>query len=199
MLLQSAKGDATKLEQLQKRLERLRRGVTVRCFSSQAQKQLQELLGISEHACRLLSQQRILKSLAFQDMHGRFETVPDAHKKTFEWLLDDTAPNQGVEDHSSTRELFIDWLSSGKDIFHISGKLGSGKSTLMKYLCGERRTTTELQKWAGMSLSSTYLTGYECSYIPIRWQETHTCKLLLLETRHGIAKVSSRPFPVPPT
>lgn len=148
MLLQSAKDDATKLEQLQRRLERLRRGVTVRCFSSQAQKQLQELLGISEHACQLLSQQRILKSLAFQDMHGRFETVPDAHKKTFEWLLDDTAPNQGVEDHSSTRELFIDWLSSGKGIFHISGKLGSGKSTLMKYLCGERRTTTELQKWA---------------------------------------------------
>lgn len=147
-LLQSAKGDATKLEQLQKRLERLRRGVTVRYFSSQAQKQLQELLGISEHACQLLSQQRILKSLAFQDMHGRFETVPDAHKKTFEWLLDDTAPNQGVDDHSSTRELFIGWLSSGKGIFHISGKLGSGKSTLMKYLCGERRTTAELQKWA---------------------------------------------------
>lgn len=147
-LLQSAKDDATKLEQLQKRLERLRCGVTVRCFSPQAQKQLQELLGISEHACQLLSQQRILKSLAFQDMHGRFETVPDAHKKTFKWLLNDTTPDQGVGDHSSTRELFIDWLSSGKGIFHISGKLGSGKSTLMKYLCGERRTTTELQKWA---------------------------------------------------
>jgi chromosomal replication initiation ATPase DnaA len=44
---------------------------------------------------------------------------------------------------------FIEWLSSGVGIFHISGKLGSGKSTLMKYLFNHPRTETELSKWAG--------------------------------------------------
>jgi hypothetical protein len=49
----------------------------------------------------------------------------------------------------SVRQPFLHWLLAGNGIFHISGKLGSGKSTLMKFLCDHRRTTTELQKWAG--------------------------------------------------
>jgi hypothetical protein len=44
---------------------------------------------------------------------------------------------------------FIEWLSSGDGIFHISGKLGSGKSTLMKYLFNHPRTKIELSRWAG--------------------------------------------------
>jgi hypothetical protein len=43
----------------------------------------------------------------------------------------------------------IDWLSSGSGIFHISGKLGSGKSTLMKFLLKHPRTQMEISKWAG--------------------------------------------------
>jgi polynucleotide 5'-kinase involved in rRNA processing len=82
-------------------------------------------------------------------MHRRLETVPDHHKETFEWLLDETAQSEDEYCHGPIRELFIGWLSSGKGIFHISGKLGSGKSTLMKYLCCEARTKAELTKWAG--------------------------------------------------
>jgi ABC-type lipoprotein export system ATPase subunit len=51
-----------------------------------------------------------------------------------------------------SREKFTDWLSSTRasfPFFHISGKLGSGKSTLMKYLCCHSRTMEELEKWAG--------------------------------------------------
>jgi hypothetical protein len=54
-----------------------------------------------------------------------------------------------LEHDYSVREPFLHWLSAGNGIFHISGKLGSGKSTLMKFLCDHPRTTTELQKWAG--------------------------------------------------
>lgn len=70
---------------------------------------------------------------------------------------DDTEPNvdsktrfRGGDHDCSVREPFLRWLSSGNGIFHISGKLGSGKSTLMKFLCDHERTTVELQKWAGM-------------------------------------------------
>ncbi|KAK3314886.1 hypothetical protein B0H66DRAFT_563874 [Apodospora peruviana] len=54
-----------------------------------------------------------------------------------------------VEHDYSLRTPFLHWLSSGNGIFHISGKPGSGKSTLMKFLCDHPRTRTELTKWAG--------------------------------------------------
>ncbi|KAH8593568.1 hypothetical protein B0O99DRAFT_688404 [Bisporella sp. PMI_857] len=51
---------------------------------------------------------------------------------------------------ASARESLLYWLSSGTGIFHISGKLGSGKSTLMKYLCDHNRTKLLLGEWAGL-------------------------------------------------
>ena len=44
---------------------------------------------------------------------------------------------------------FVEWLSSGTGVYHIAGKLGSGKSTLMKYLAEHGRVREELQRWAG--------------------------------------------------
>lgn len=59
--------------------------------------------------------------------------------------------NQSDEDDASVqREKWTNWLSSGNGIFHIAGKLGSGKSTLMKFLCSHPQTKVALQKWAGM-------------------------------------------------
>ncbi|KAJ0323942.1 hypothetical protein COL5a_008058 [Colletotrichum fioriniae] len=43
----------------------------------------------------------------------------------------------------------IDWLSHGGGIFHISGKPGAGKSTLMKYLCQSTAAESYLKDWAG--------------------------------------------------
>ncbi|KAJ9414347.1 hypothetical protein QL093DRAFT_2569198 [Fusarium oxysporum] len=51
-----------------------------------------------------------------------------------------------------SRERFLGWLvseESSSPIFHISGKLGSGKSTLMKFLCSHQKTEEILTKWAG--------------------------------------------------
>lgn len=47
-----------------------------------------------------------------------------------------------------SREKFLMWLSTGTGIFHISGKMGCGKSTLMKFLCQHPETHTRLDKWA---------------------------------------------------
>ena len=38
------------------------------------------------------------------------------------------------------RNRIVYWLTSGGGIFHVCGKLGSGKSTLMKYLCEQSAT-----------------------------------------------------------
>ncbi|KAM7201223.1 hypothetical protein V8F20_004969, partial [Naviculisporaceae sp. PSN 640] len=41
------------------------------------------------------------------------------------------------------------WLAAGDNVFHITGKVGSGKSTLMKYICDHPQTAEHLMKWAG--------------------------------------------------
>ncbi|GAB1321123.1 hypothetical protein MFIFM68171_11333 [Madurella fahalii] len=106
-------------------------------------------------------------------MYGRFDMVDEAHFKTFRWILheddverhvgdasyklsngssevdEDTASKQQDEMKHAAREKFTTWLSSGEGVFHISGKLGSGKSTLMKYLGDHPRTQAKLREWAG--------------------------------------------------
>ena len=57
--------------------------------------------------------------------------------------------DQESEERTEARSKFLTWLSSGSGVFHVSGKLGSGKSTLMKFLSRDRLTKKELQKWAG--------------------------------------------------
>jgi hypothetical protein len=49
---------------------------------------------------------------------------------------------------AQTRDSFLAWLGSGNQIYHISGKAGSGKSTLMKFLCQHSRVRKELESWA---------------------------------------------------
>jgi 6-pyruvoyl-tetrahydropterin synthase len=44
---------------------------------------------------------------------------------------------------------FIEWLRSDQNFYWITGKPGSGKSTLMKFLHNDPRTTEHLQSWAG--------------------------------------------------
>lgn len=159
------------LNVLQKHVEELRHGVEVKSISSKAQEQLLELLGLSESACKAVAQQHIRKSLAFPDMRGRFDTVETAHYETFLWIFEAESDKQTDEasvgasssdgdkrtenwsdDNQAVRkagELFTTWLKSGSGIFHISGKLGSGKSTLMKFLCGHPDTKAKLVEWAG--------------------------------------------------
>lgn len=46
------------------------------------------------------------------------------------------------------REHFLSWLRTGNGVFYCSGKAGSGKSTLMKFLAHESRTRDELSCWS---------------------------------------------------
>ena len=77
----------------------------------------------------------VLQSLHFSHVNVRYFDVKKAHAKTCEWIFSKTN--------------FIDWLrSSNRHPYWISGKAGSGKSTLMKFICNDPRTMENLQRWA---------------------------------------------------
>ncbi|PYH85112.1 hypothetical protein BO82DRAFT_429608 [Aspergillus uvarum CBS 121591] len=91
----------------------------------------------------------LLESLKFGSMTDREDSVAVAHGGTFDWIL---APDGAKGHHSSNvQESLVSWLSSGSNdgIFWVSGKPGSGKSTLMRFLMAHPTTKTFLATWAG--------------------------------------------------
>lgn len=75
-------------------------------------------------------------------MNERVGEITTAHTHTFDWVF--TNPKTG----------FLDWLHSNKSLFWITGKPGSGKSTLMKYLLKDSRTREALSKQGRPILST---------------------------------------------
>ncbi len=84
---------------------------------------IEPLVGFLSSNARAASQisvsLRLLKTLRFNSMSFRYSKVAGAHGNTFQWMFQHT---------------FSHWLTSEHPIFWISGKPGSGKSTLMKFL-----------------------------------------------------------------
>lgn len=79
---------------------------------------------------------RIVSSLNYDSRPVRHDSVPQAHKDTFQWAFDSR---------------LSDWFSSGNGTFWVSGKPGSGKSTFMKFIAKHHRTRELLAEWAGSS------------------------------------------------
>lgn len=92
---------------------------------------------------RAAAEQNVLKSLKYHMMGARYSNIEDAHEHTFNWIFEDpsTSPFPQVK--------FLEWLQSHSGIYWVSGKAGSGKSTLMRYLCKDSRTFKALKMWAG--------------------------------------------------
>ncbi|KAM7186766.1 hypothetical protein V8F33_011609 [Rhypophila sp. PSN 637] len=119
----------------------------------------------------------ILQNIFFSAINLREESIRDPETGTFGWIFEDDEDDWTDDEHDGAaegqqhaeqtvlqtdqerkameslerkvqaREIFLSWLKSGGGVFHISGKAGSGKSTLMKFLCHHERTNEELQTW----------------------------------------------------
>lgn len=112
---------------------------------------------------------RLLRSLKFDRMNERKNHVSASHPRTCTWILQDgsedvdTQESTEVIDTMPYMELsfedmkspfdtipwdsFSDWLRSTETMYWISGKPGSGKSTVMKYLVTQSRTQDYLNVW----------------------------------------------------
>lgn len=86
-------------------------------------------------------QQSILESLTFESRPVRHTQIAAHHEKTFKWAL---TTNQDPTLGASIG----DWLRQGDGIFWVSGKPGSGKSTLMKYIADSSITSSLVTEWA---------------------------------------------------
>ncbi|EJT72935.1 hypothetical protein GGTG_09786 [Gaeumannomyces tritici R3-111a-1] len=93
-----------------------------------------------EAVCR----KEVLELLWFRSMDDRRDGVAPAHAATFRWALNAKRPDRQAEwDDLSA------WMRAGSGVYWISGKAGSGKSTLMKYIFSSSETQRLLQAWAG--------------------------------------------------
>ena len=75
-------------------------------------------------------------------MDLRYEEVRDAHGDTFQWVFQNDKNAQPQKWPS-----FSDWLAGDGRMYWLSGKPGSGKSTLMRYVCGHDETARLLRTW----------------------------------------------------
>ncbi|KAF2145650.1 uncharacterized protein K452DRAFT_211711, partial [Aplosporella prunicola CBS 121167] len=105
-------------------------------------------------------EERIRENLWFREMKSRHEGISEAHEQTFDWIFThgETTPDDILPKSSGCSEItnvrwdnFAEWLRSEKSFYWITGKPGSGKSTLMKYLFNDNRTREHLDPWRGDS------------------------------------------------
>lgn len=108
--------------------------------------------------------------LWFPELRIRAGSITKAHEGTYRWLLQEpeliaessatdstTKPlwQEEVERESWHRETwrkeFVNWLETGSGPFYITGKPGSGKSTLVKSIVQDPLTRQLLQTWGTLN------------------------------------------------
>ncbi|KAI9857130.1 MAG: hypothetical protein M1813_008621 [Trichoglossum hirsutum] len=85
----------------------------------------------------------ILAWLNFRQMSWRYEDVPLAYQKTFQWIFQKPSSDRGWDDFTT----HLTGINITAPYF-INGKAGSGKSTLMKFIIDHSKTKDALIEWA---------------------------------------------------
>ncbi|KAG4282188.1 hypothetical protein FPRO04_13364 [Fusarium proliferatum] len=88
-------------------------------------------------------QNQIIQSLHFPGMEAREKSIPKPYEATYRWIY----ANQAAA--AVKRQSFPQWLGDySNKIYWITGKPGSGKSTLMNFVIHSPVTEQRLQAWA---------------------------------------------------
>lgn len=91
----------------------------------------------------------LLQLLKFGLLETRREAIPEAYEQTYDWIFGQPPVSESHPDNSRWGD-FSKWLEQhSKEVYWITGKPGSGKSTLMKFIFGDRRMNAQLRKWSG--------------------------------------------------
>ncbi|KAK5700374.1 hypothetical protein LTR17_022982 [Elasticomyces elasticus] len=98
-------------------------------------------LAVKQSVQGYATREEIMDSLYFPEHDARIKMLDPPWSQTFDWIFQPS-------DDPDTLPDFPLWLRSGSGIYWISGKLGSGKSTIMAHILHKKRTMRELQGWA---------------------------------------------------
>ncbi|KAK2730167.1 hypothetical protein CKAH01_09689 [Colletotrichum kahawae] len=107
--------------------------------------QLKAISSLSER--QWISEHKVVHSLYYESLSVRHEAIPSAHSQTFNWILSKKSKcGKGIQYPKVTLRK---WLRKGEGIYWVSGKPGSGKFTLMKYIADHTEALASLKEWAG--------------------------------------------------
>ncbi|KAI0604098.1 hypothetical protein TUN205_11655, partial [Pyrenophora tritici-repentis] len=87
-----------------------------------------------------ITQAEVMRSLYLPVLNRRRHQIPTADRSSNDWVFDES------------KTLFKPWLEGQKKhdlLFCITGRAGSGKSTLIKHISESPCTSESLQRWAG--------------------------------------------------
>ncbi|KAG5758521.1 hypothetical protein H9Q72_013341 [Fusarium xylarioides] len=116
--------------------------------------------------------ERLLRSFQYPDMNRRRNEIHASYESTFNWLFEgefeddylesEASQSDSISEHeveySSEDELdsyrqvlarssFGTWLESTENRYWISGRPGTGKSVLMKFIISHKQTMDSLRQW----------------------------------------------------
>ncbi|KAK4462121.1 hypothetical protein QBC42DRAFT_84161 [Cladorrhinum samala] len=145
----------------------LRRGSEMDWLGDLVRREIKQAAQIQERDLFHFYHTRILRLLKYDKMRERSDglkerlaEIDDRQKEnggTFQWIFE--AESDNISDCEGERRMeweartkWNNWISakSQSGIFHIAGKFGSGKSTLMQFLSDHPRTQEHLEQWAGV-------------------------------------------------
>ncbi|KAF5588572.1 NACHT domain-containing protein [Fusarium pseudocircinatum] len=116
--------------------------------------------------------ERLLRSFQYPDMNRRRNEIHASYGSTFNWLFEGELEDDHLESEASqldsiseheteyssedeldsyrqmlARSSFGKWLESTENRYWISGRPGTGKSVLMKFIISHKQTMDSLRKW----------------------------------------------------
>ncbi|KAK4222359.1 hypothetical protein QBC38DRAFT_549299 [Podospora fimiseda] len=170
-LSSSASNSEDTMDQIQESIDKLnsflREGSGMGWLANSVAKEVERSISDQEaklHDMRV--HQFILRSLEYGKMRDRssmlkqhLSVINEQQKEnggTFQWIFEPQASNvsdneEELKMKNEARNKWRNWISSQSDagVFHIAGKFGSGKSTLMQFLFEHPQTQVEFEQWAG--------------------------------------------------
>ncbi|SCO86009.1 uncharacterized protein FRV6_10136 [Fusarium oxysporum] len=157
--------------------------------------------------------ERLLRSFRYQDMSHRKNEIHRRHESTFNWIFGENTPDtdqapskpepgsllKNLSSSSNEQRVcggFVRWLKSPDSRYWISGRPGTGKSVLIKFIISDERTVDSLQQWqpnaqilthffwkVGSPMQSSFK-GFLCSLV---------YQLLSLDKEHAIGCLQQDP------
>ncbi|RGP67467.1 hypothetical protein FLONG3_8488 [Fusarium longipes] len=102
--------------------------------------------GISLQQKSEAERSQLLQSLHYREMNSRRNQIHLSYNNTFRWIFETSSISSDKDKTISPEgdKSFVTWLTSDGQIYWISGKPGSGKSTLMKFLAGHPKSISLL-------------------------------------------------------